>query len=127
MEPWSGPTAPDVLELVREHVVPVLAERGVLRPSARVEVRPTGAGKPPQPPPTGAATVLTTPVRRTPNRPSGTVASGNPVVHLHIARIDVFPPAPAPAHTPPAVPPSHRTGARVDLDAYLARRDKENR
>ncbi len=121
----SGPTAPDAVELVREHVVPMLAERGLLRSSAEVEVRPAETGKPRQVTPTGTTDVLTTPARRTPH-PFKAVSSAAPVVHLHIARIDVHPPAPAPAQ-PSAVPPAHRTRERVDLDAYLARRDKENR
>lgn len=115
-EPQSGPTTPDTVELVREHVVPVLTERGVLPSSARVEVRRAEAGEPTPAPRAGTATVRTTEARRTPSA-YGADASGAPAVHLHIARIEVL----------PAAPPSLPTRSRVDLDAYLARRDKENR
>lgn len=94
----------------------------MLRPSAPVDVRTAEAGEPTPAPPAGTATVRTTAARRAPSAYSAD-ASGVPAVHLHIARIEVLPPGPAPA---PAAPPSVRPGPRVDLDAYLARRDKEN-
>ncbi len=117
-----GPQTPDTVELVRDHVVPVLTGRGVLPPSAPVEVRTAEAGEPAPAPRAGTATVRTTAARRTPSAYDD--ASGTPAVHLHIARIEVLPPAPPPA---PAAPAPVRPAPRVDLDAYLARRDKENR
>ncbi|MGW0950050.1 hypothetical protein ACWD4O_47070 [Streptomyces sp. NPDC002623] len=114
-EPQSEHTAPDTVELVREHVVPALTERGVLPSSVRVEVRRAEAGEPAPAPRAGTATVRTAAARRTHSVHSAD-ASGSPAVHLHIARIEVL----------PAAPPSPPTGSRVDLDAYLARRDKEN-
>ncbi|MEW2051954.1 hypothetical protein AB0916_41850, partial [Streptomyces sp. NPDC005476] len=119
-EPRRALTAFDAVELVREHVVPAL-RGGVLPSSLPVEVRQADGEVAPPAPPTGAATVLTSPARGTPSG-SETGASGAAVVHLNISRIEVLPPAPAPA--PPARTP---TGSRVDLDAYLARRDKEHR
>jgi hypothetical protein len=112
------------VELVRDHVVPVLTERGALPPSAPVEVRAAKAGEPAPTPRAGTATVRTSAARRTPSAYSDTDASGAPAVHLHIARIEVLPPAPPLA---PAAPAPVRPASRVDLDAYLARRDKENR
>ena len=103
-------------------MVPVLTERGVLPPSAPVEVSAAEAGEPAPAPRTGAAAVRATAARRTPSAYSDADASGTPAVHLHIARIEVLPPAPPPAPAAPVRPAS-----RVDLDAYLARRDKENR
>ncbi|MFF0086784.1 hypothetical protein ACFYR1_44990 [Streptomyces canus] len=112
------------MELVRDHVVPVLTGRGALRPSAPVEVRTAEAGEPAPAPRAGTATVRTTAARRTPSAYNDADASGTPAVHLHIARIEVLPLAPPPA---PAAPAPVRPAPRVDLDAYLARREKENR
>ncbi|MFI7649204.1 hypothetical protein ACIBTZ_24455 [Micromonospora sp. NPDC049460] len=136
-------TVPDLLDLVRDHVVPALRERGVVAAGERVDVR--AAHQPgTSPPPPGRVQVVTDHRRVTPVAPAlppdagagATAAGGAPDgaeshrqaygdgraarrdVHVHIDRVEVIRSAPAVPPTPPATP-------RADLDRYLARRRED--
>jgi hypothetical protein len=118
------------LELVREHVVPTLIERGLIAPGSRPTVRRSGqepGGLEPAGPDvaTDRPTIVAGRLRLTP--PSDGPVRPEPEageVHVHIDRIDVHPPA-SPTSLAPK-PEAPRPGAPdVDLKAYLAARRGE--
>lgn len=138
-------TVPDLLDLVRDHVVPALREQGVVAAGERVDVR--AAHQPgTTPPPPGRVQVVVDRRRVTsaapappPDAGAGTAGPGvagvpdgaeshrqaygdgraaRRDVHVHIDRLEVIRSAPATPPTPPATP-------RTDLDRYLARRRED--
>jgi hypothetical protein len=114
--------APDPVELIREHVVPVLVDRRTIPATETVEVHRTL----PVPLPVDRIVVV-------PGTAAASETGGD--VHVHIDRVEVHRPAPppqpatAPAARPAAAPRAAPRAAQsrqprpaVDLDAYLARR-----
>ncbi|MFD7324213.1 hypothetical protein ACFV9D_24465 [Streptomyces sp. NPDC059875] len=140
----SAPPVPDLLELVREHVVPALVERGLIAPGARPAVRradeePSGPDVSPDRPTVVAGRLR---ISSVPESDPAWPQPGPGDVHVHIDRIEVHPshppapsppPQPPPSAPPPAPPPAAGPAAarpaapHVDLDAYLAARRGERR
>ena len=126
-------TAPDPVAVVRDRVVPVLVEAGVLGADEEVEVVDAAAPKPASEVTTAASRpgvqlrVDTAnragPDRRDHTNPEPWKAPGSvPDVHVHIGRIEVIR-APAPPPPSPALPARvRRTTPAVDHADYLARR-----
>ncbi|MFJ2865881.1 hypothetical protein [Kitasatospora sp. NPDC087314] len=121
-------TIPELLDLVREHVVPALARAGLITPGEPPAVRRAGEGQHAPEASPDRATVTAGRMRITP-APDGPRRAGVGEVHVHIDRVEVLPPAPPPAPPPPPPPPepSRPTPASVDLDAYLDARMGRNR
>ncbi|MEU2030798.1 hypothetical protein [Nocardia amamiensis] len=113
---------PDVTELLREHLVPLLMARRVIEQSERVVVveRAADAPAPRRPLRPGVVEVSHTPVA--PNSPHTAEpppdSTPAPTVSLHIDRI-VVDRGQAPQRSRPAPRPTPST---IDHDAYLARR-----
>ena len=113
----SPAVVPDPLVLVRERVVPVLVEAGVLGATEDVEV--IDAAEPPAGPQKRRAVRLRVDTPRpTHLHRAGPEPRNNrvPDIHVHIGRIEVT----RPAAPPP--PPARPTAPAVDHAAYLARR-----
>jgi hypothetical protein len=109
----------DVAALLRDYVVPALADRGELDRGERPRIVARRADRPAPP----AGTIAVAPgrieVRGTPVPPAGPGdAPARPEVHVHIDRV-VVTRAPAAAAAPPPAPPP---GAGAGHAAYLARR-----
>jgi hypothetical protein len=102
---------PDPAVLIRDHVVPVLIDRGLIAPAEPVVVGPRRAND-------GAPRrgVRVVPGATRVRTGEGGRAAGSGEVHVHIERVEVQRPAPR----PPA--PTARRTPGADLDAYLARR-----
>lgn len=109
--PAPPPPTVDLAALLRDEVVAALAERGVV--AAREPIQVTEPGSPSRAARPGVAAVRADDV----DVRSDENASGGGDVHVHIGRVSVTRPAPAPSNRAPrsAVP-------RVDHAAYLARR-----
>jgi hypothetical protein len=129
-QPAAG--APDPIALVREHVVPVLVDAGVLGDDEKADVVDAADPRPPSPPSMAGRhgvhlRVDTTSPPGSPRRDvpglDGRTARGSagmPDVHVHIGRIEVVrPPVPPPAASP--VRATASTAVREHA-AYLARR-----
>ncbi len=126
-------TAPDPFAVVRDRVVPVLVEAGVLGADEEVQVVHAAAPKPASEVTTAASRrgvqlrVDTADTagenRRDGANPEPWKAPGSvPDIHVHIGRIEVIR-APAPPPPSPALPARvHRTTPAVDHAGYLARR-----
>lgn len=120
LAPASGPAGalPDALELVRDHVVPALADRGVVPSRDRTQVRASDVGRPTPVLSRNRAIVTVGETRTTLSDSGDGPPAAAPTVHVHIDRIDVV------RHTPPPAP-THRPLPRVDIDAYLTRRRED--
>lgn len=108
------------MDLVRDHVVPRLADRGVVPSSDHTQVRASDERGPTAAPSRNRATVT---VGEAHTMFSGTGDGPEdvaPTVHVHIERIEVVRHEPAPPNTP-----TRRPLPRVDLDAYLTRRRED--
>lgn len=113
--PEADDALPTAFELLRDHVVPVLAASGVIPPHERADVRTPDAPGTARPPAPGRATVTAgrTRIADQSDRPGG--YPGHREVHVHIDRVEVVRRAPDPA-------PPRSVTPRVDLDTYLERR-----
>jgi hypothetical protein len=110
----------DVAALLRDHVVPALADRGELDRGERPRIVRGRAGRPVPPAGTIAVAPGRVDVRGTPLPPAGSGdAPAPPEVHVHIDRVVVTRAPAAPPAPPPAEPPP---GVGADHAAYLARR-----
>jgi len=107
------PPAVDVVTLLREHVVPVLVERGVVSRRERPVVAAARPSAPPRP-----GTVSVAPVAPAQVEPAAPEA-GPPQVNVTIGRVEV---TRAPSPRPPTAPAAPPRPSTVDHDAYLARR-----
>jgi hypothetical protein len=113
--------APDPIVIVRDRVVPVLVQAGVLDAAEEVEVVNAAAGAP-----AGVGADRGVQLRVDPPQPRhprrDTSPPGRPPdVHVHIGRIEVVR-APAPPPSPPPAASAHRGAPAADHAAYLARR-----
>jgi hypothetical protein len=112
-EPQAPPPEVDVVTLLREHVVPVLVERGVV---SRRERPVVAAARPSAPPRSGTVSIApAAPAQVEPVAPE----AGPPQVNVTIGRVQV---TRAPSPRPPAAPAAPPRPSTVDHDAYLARR-----
>jgi hypothetical protein len=134
-QPAAG--APDPIALVREHVVPVLVDAGVLGDDEKADVVDAADPRPPAPPSMAGrhGVHLRVDTTASPTSPPGSPrrdvagldgrtardsAGMREVVHVHIGRIEVVrPPVPPPAASP--VRATASTAVREHA-AYLARR-----
>jgi hypothetical protein len=114
----------DPIWLVREHVLPILVERGALRREQPADVLPRARAPAP-----GRAVVAVTAGRAARTGAVSPAAGLPPEVHVHIDRIEVHhppePAAPAPRPAQATQPRRPRPAPRppaADLGAYLARR-----
>lgn len=116
----SQAVVPDPFVLVRDRVVPVLVDAGVLRATENIEVVDAAEPAPAGPQERRAVRLRVDAPRPTHRHRAGPQPRDNrvPDIHVHIGRIEVTrPAAPSP---PPA--PARRTAPAVDHAAYLARR-----
>jgi hypothetical protein len=123
LDAWPGTVAPppevDVAALLRDHVVPALADRGDVDRGERPRIVARRAELPAPPAGTIAVAPGRADVRRTAVPPASPgSAPARPEVHVHIDRVMVTRAPAAPAPPPPEPPP----GAGADHAAYLARR-----
>ncbi|MFD8262923.1 hypothetical protein ACFV19_29345 [Streptomyces griseoluteus] len=126
-QPPAGTAAPELLDIVRDHVVPALTRAGLIAPGERPAVRLAGEGQHALGPSPDRTTV-TAGRMRIRLAPDGPHRPGVGDVHVHIDRVEVLPPSPplAPA-SPPPPPPEPARPASVDLEAYLDARMGRNR
>ena len=113
--------APDPIVIVRDRVVPVLVQAGVVDAAEEVEVVHAAPGAP-----GGVSAGRGVQLRVDPPQPrhprhDGSPPGRPPDVHVHIGRIEVIR-APAPPPAPPPAAPARRSAPAVDHAAYLARR-----
>ena len=113
-EPQAPPPPEvDVVTVLREHVVPMLVERGVV---SRRERPVVAAARPSAPPRPGTVSVApAAPAQVEPAAPE----AGPPQVNVTIGRVEV---TRAPSPRPPTAPAAAPRPSTVDHDAYLARR-----
>jgi|UPI0004BF8DDD hypothetical protein len=108
------------MDLVRDHVVPTLADRGVVPSSDHTQVRASDDPGPAATPSRNRATVTVGESHTTLSGTGDGPEDVAPAVHVHIERIEVVRHEPAPPSTP-----TRRPLPRVDLDAYLTRRRED--
>ncbi|WP_405603479.1 hypothetical protein [Streptomyces sp. NBC_00081] len=128
-QPPPDTAAPELLDIVRDHVVPALTRAGLIAPGERLAVRLAGEGQHALGPSPDRTTVTAGRMRIRP-APDGPHRPGVGDVHVHIDRVEVLPPSPplAPASPPPPPPPPEPARpASVDLEAYLDARMGRNR
>ncbi|MER6197696.1 hypothetical protein ABT234_10025 [Streptomyces sp. NPDC001586] len=108
------------MDLVRDHVVPMLADRGVVPSSDHIQVRASDDRGPTSASSRNRATVTVGEAHTTLSAIGDGPEDSAPAVHVHIERIEVVRHEAAPPNTP-----TRRPLPRVDLDAYLTRRRED--
>ena len=116
----SATVVPDPLVLVRDRVVPVLVDAGVLGATEDIEVVDAAEPEPAVPQARRDVRLRVDTPRPTHRRRAGPDSREGrvPDIHVHIGRIEVS----RPAAPPPPPAPVRRVPPAVDHAAYLARR-----